>query len=614
MAFYNKLVLTNIGEYTLNEVLSSGRNLLLSELQLSADVYNQTEIKNLVSLSNTANIIATSSVVFEEETSNFIISGSFSNKDITESLTINSIGLYSILDNTTKLIGVATAIEPITIKPFRSTVNFYNLKLSLALKQSEYNAIKIINGNHLDMSVLDYYVKKSEMTVEIADLNAELDEKANLSYVEQAIADIVNTHIVKKDNPHAVTKAQVGLGSVDNVKQATKVEFDLHEGDTTKHISAAERTKWNNKQDNLNAGSNISISSGTISAIDTIYDDSTVQSHMKNKLNPHAVTKTQVGLSNVSNVLQASKSEFDVHTEDTVKHITTSERSNWNAKQNNLGFTPENISNKGMAGGYASLNSAGKIPASELPSYVDDVVEGTALANLPTTGETGKIYVTTNDNKTYRWSGTAYAEISASLALGNTSSTAYRGDLGNIAYNHSQSSGNPHNTTKAQVGLGNVDNTSDINKPVSSAVQLSLDKKADSSQVLTDVPANAKFTDTVYTHPSTHPATIIVEDTGHRFVTDAEKNSWNSKTDDSTANTHIAKKDNPHSVTKAQVGLGSVDNTSDANKPVSNATQTALDNKADIDYVDEAVENKAYGKYQWVYNVDHDSLDLVVSQ
>ena len=209
MAFYNKLVLTNIGERTLNEALSSDSNLLLSELRLSADVYSQTEVKNLVSLSNTANIIATSSVILEKETGNFIVSGSFSNKDITELLTINSIGLYSTLNDTTKLIGVATAIEPIIIKPFRNTVNFYNLKLSLALKQSEYNAIEIINGDSLDISVLDYYVKKSEMTVEIADINAQLDEKANLSYVEQAIADTVDAQA----NPSIASQLEALTGT-----------------------------------------------------------------------------------------------------------------------------------------------------------------------------------------------------------------------------------------------------------------------------------------------------------------------------------------------------------------------------------------------------------------
>lgn len=65
-----------------------------------------------------------------------------------------------------------------------------------------------------------------------------------------------------------------------------------------------------------------------------------------------------------------------------------------------------------------------------MPSYVDDVLEYTNKSSFPTTGETGKIYVDTSTNKTYRWSGTAYVEISASLALGETSSTAYAGDKG----------------------------------------------------------------------------------------------------------------------------------------------------------------------------------------
>ena len=391
----------------------------------------------------------------------------------------------------------------------------------------------------------------------------------------------VDAHVAKKDNPHAVTKAQVGLANVDNVKQATKAEFDTHNADTTKHITKAERDAWNAKQGNLTAGANVTIADGTISAIDTVYDDSNVQSHIASKINPHGVTKAQVGLGNVSNIAQASKTEFDSHNSDTTKHITASERSKWNSKQNALGFTPENISNKSKANGYASLDANGKVPASELPSYVDDVIEATTLANLPTAGETGKIYVTTNDNKTYRWSGTAYTEISASLALGTTSSTAYRGDLGNAAYSHSKATGNPHGTTKAQIGLGNVDNTSDANKPVSTATQAELDKKVDNSQVLTDVPKNAKFTDTIYSHPSTHPASMIVETSTKRFTTDAEKANWNSKTDDSTVNSHIAKKDNPHNVTKAQVGLSNVDNTNDLSKPISTDTQDALDLKAD---------------------------------
>ena len=79
-----------------------------------------------------------------------------------------------------------------------------------------------------------------------------------------------------------------------------------------------------------------------------------------------------------------------------------------------LGFTPENAANKNQANGYVGLDGSSKIASTYLPSYVDDVEEYAALINLPATGETGKIYVTTGTNKTYRWSGSAYVEISAS--------------------------------------------------------------------------------------------------------------------------------------------------------------------------------------------------------
>ena len=104
---------------------------------------------------------------------------------------------------------------------------------------------------------------------------------------------------------------------------------------------------------------------------------------------------------------------------------------------------------------------SGKIPEANLPSYVDDVLEYNSKSNFPTSGETGKIYVDISTNLTYRWGGSAYVEISPSLALGETSGTAYRGDYGAIAYAHSQKrSGNPHGVTKSDVGLGNVENKS----------------------------------------------------------------------------------------------------------------------------------------------------------
>ena len=95
-----------------------------------------------------------------------------------------------------------------------------------------------------------------------------------------------------------------------------------------------------------------------------------------------------------------------------------------NSIKSALGFTP------------AALGNDGKVLSSQLPSFVDDVLEYNNMASFPATGESGKIYVAKDTNKTYRWSGSAYVEISASLALGETADTAYRGDRGAAAYKH----------------------------------------------------------------------------------------------------------------------------------------------------------------------------------
>ena len=82
----------------------------------------------------------------------------------------------------------------------------------------------------------------------------------------------------------------------------------------------------------------------------------------------------------------------------------------------------------------ASTQLTGTVPSSCLPSYVDDVLEYNGLANFPETGESGKIYTDTSTNKVYRWGGSSYVVISDTITLGTTSSTAYRGDLGNEAH------------------------------------------------------------------------------------------------------------------------------------------------------------------------------------
>lgn len=88
------------------------------------------------------------------------------------------------------------------------------------------------------------------------------------------------------------------------------------------------------------------------------------------------------------------------------------------------------LSQKGAANGVATLEADGKVPISQLPSFVDDVIEVADFASLPATGEGGKIYTTLDNNKTYRWSGSGYIEISPSLAIGIIAGTAFEGNRG----------------------------------------------------------------------------------------------------------------------------------------------------------------------------------------
>ncbi len=116
------------------------------------------------------------------------------------------------------------------------------------------------------------------------------------------------------------------------------------------------------------------------------------------------------------------------------------------------------------------------IPAALLPGYVDDVIEVETYDALPNPGESGKIYLTLDTNKSYRWAGTQYAELSKSIALGETAETAFRGDLGKVAYDHAVSEHAPVNAQENVVEIFKVAGTAlpvenkSVNIPVASAV------------------------------------------------------------------------------------------------------------------------------------------------
>ena len=241
------------------------------------------------------------------------------------------------------------------------------------------------------------------------------------------VEDYLNTHKNDEDIHVPIEREEGQLLSVDendylNWRNLDKSDVGLDKVDNTadidKPVSTAQQQAITSAKNSVN---------------------SALANHLNDKNNPHKVNKSQVGLSNVTNDAQVKRSEM------------------------------------GVASGVATLDSNGKVPSSQLPSYVDDVLEYSNKSAFPVTGETGKIYVDTTANLTYRWSGSQYVEISPSLALGETSSTAYSGDKGKATTDkvntHVANTTNPHNVTKAQVGLSNVDNTSDLDKPLSNIAQ-----------------------------------------------------------------------------------------------------------------------------------------------
>lgn len=111
------------------------------------------------------------------------------------------------------------------------------------------------------------------------------------------------------------------------------------------------------------------------------------------------------------------------------------------------------LAQKGQPNGLAELDSTGRVPAGQLPGFVDDVINVDTYNDLPNPGEDSKIYITIDTNLQYRWGGESYVILSPSLALGTTSETAGRGDWTQAAYNHSliTNGSNPHKTTFASL-------------------------------------------------------------------------------------------------------------------------------------------------------------------
>ncbi|MFS7439820.1 tail fiber protein [Carnobacterium maltaromaticum] len=222
-----------------------------------------------------------------------------------------------------------------------------------------------------------FWYKVSEFLSEIKERVYTKDEtytkgEVDVSIAKKADKNLFENHTSNKNNPHSVDKIQVGLSNVDNSKQATKAEFD---------------------------------------------------SHVASKTNPHSVTKVQVGLSNVDNTQQATKAEFNSHNTDTTKHITDTERINWNSKA--TGDHSHNFSEiKNVPSASSSISGITRLVDSVVSSDISSAATPKSVKS-------------------------AYDAAKFSEAQLNV---------------HVADKGNPHGVSKAQVGLGNVDNIQQATK------------------------------------------------------------------------------------------------------------------------------------------------------
>lgn len=280
----------------------------------------------------------------------------------------------------------------------------------------------------------------------------------------------------------------------------------------------------------------------------------------------------------------------------------------------------------------------GLIPAAILPGYMDSTIEVDNFGALPMPGGSSQIYITRDTNKTYRWTGTTYVVINETLALGYTAGTAFPGNKGQLAYDHSLRMDNPHGVRAADIGLERVNNTSDLDKPVTNAMHTALATKADLINGVVPVSQLPGFIDDVIEVLDVSDLPVVGERgkiyitidsnslyawsgaiyrpitptvrigtgvgdayPGERGLADrADITRLESLVSDGITN-HVSLRNNPHQVTKDQIGLSNVDNTSDLDKPISSAMQTALDGKLALtngivpssylpSYVDDVVE------------------------
>ena len=391
------------------------------------------------------------------------------------------------------------------------------------------------------------------------------DESITTLEAIKANASDLTSHTSDVSNPHKVTKTQVGLGNVDNTSDMNKpVSTSQHAA-----INSAISTEASNRDNAIKTAVEAEASARQSANTNLQSQITATNSEVAKKANSAdlAEVATTGSYEDLVDTPDLSIYATDTELNGVSERVTTIEgkipaAATATNQLADKAFVNSSINN--LAAFYLTSNVTGDAFATKA-ALVDGPYYFQGATRTPTLNDYAIVIAdeTKNNSSTrYMYDGTQW---DFQYVINDTpftqnqvnaiNSTATKEKIDSYSA-HITNTSNPHVVTKSQVGLGNVDNTADLNKPVSTAQQAALNLKSDKS--------------------TTYSKTEVDDLLAPKLDSETAEDTYATI---ANLNAHTTNKSNPHGVTKAQVGLGNVDNTSDLAKPVSTATQAALDGK-----------------------------------
>lgn len=313
--YFIQPVVTNAGRAALSKALAAKEPITFTRMGIGTGRKTE-KIEAITALASEKMSLPVSQVK-APQLYDFRVAGRLTNFEVEEEFTVTEIGIFAKVGNDPEVLYMYTSAEAGDLIPQK--------REAILVRDYEFN-VRISSTGEAKVTYLpstSALAKKIEVDAVQNDLDDfkptvfTKEEGRALTDKSDKVGQDLTAHKGDKSNPHGVTKSQVGLGNVANVPQASKVEFDSHVGNTGIHVTTSDKANWNSKANGAD-----------------------LTSHTTNKNNPHEVTKSQVGLSNVDNVKQASKAEFDAHAGDNNRHVSASEKANWNNKANGVHSHP----------------------------------------------------------------------------------------------------------------------------------------------------------------------------------------------------------------------------------------------------------------------------------